>query len=753
MKYTTELKNFFSSQYLYAGVRISLAIVIPSIIFSYLGVFKDFFLFPLGTSFIALVDLPGSFVRRRNTLIAAIIAVLVVSTTASLLKDYSLLVFLEIIIFGMFFNMIGVYGARLASVGGLSLVVLAIFIDGHLTGNHIIKSLFIFTLGTLWYLLLLLLLSRLQPYKLAKQLVGENYLELAKFLEQKSKFYSKDSDLDQLVTQLTTQQIFIKNIQEETRELLFKTRKFVNESTTASRLLMMNFISSIDLYEKLLTSDNDYSKIRQFFGNEEVFNKIQRMLFILSIELKNIGISIQTSSTPKPKHALTLELEDCFNIYFDLRNQKLSAETLDYFLLLRQSMMRLAELTESINQIYKVSSQDTKLAKSLSSGLDLSKFLPDENPINFKVFKNNLSLDSAQFRYSIRVTIAMLIGYAVSKIDALSIGHSYWILITIVAIMRPAYSITKSRNLLRLYGTLVGAFLGTAAIYWVTHPVAQVSVLFISMVFCFATFRTRYFWAVLFMTIYIFLAFNFLNPGHFEVILKDRIIDTIIAGIIALFTSYFIFPVWEHTQNQTLMLNAINHNKAYFEEIIKTLQHKNITDEKYRLLRKNATIALANLSDNFQRMLSDPKNQQKKLEHIHQFVNTSHLLTAYIASLSQYAKTTKDYPEIDFEAWDTKINAELSKIKIALNNEFYDETLDEQSQLTPEDYVHQLLNKRKTEISENEFYNTRDSKKVTYLTELKSIQELLELIFSTAKKQRKVSLELRKYYISSTTAK
>ncbi|NHW60073.1 FUSC family protein, partial [Escherichia coli] len=81
------------------------------------------------------------------------------------------------------------------------------------------------------------------------------------------------------------------------------------------------------------------------------------------------------------------------------------------------------------------------------------------------------------------------------------------------------------------------------------------------------------------------------------------------------------------------------------------------------------------------------------------------------------------------------INAELSKIEIALNNEFYDETLDEQSQLTPEDYVHQLLNKRKTEISENEFYNTRDSKKVTYLTELKSIQELIALIFSTAKKQ------------------
>jgi hypothetical protein len=40
-------------------------------------------------------------------------------------------------------------------------------------------------------------------------------------------------------------------------------------------------------------------------------------------------------------------------------------------------------------------------------------------------------------------------------------------------------------------------------------------------------------------------------------------------------------------------------------------------------------------------MISDPKNQQKKLEVVHQFVATSHLITAYTASLSQYVKMMK----------------------------------------------------------------------------------------------------------------
>jgi hypothetical protein len=48
--------------------------------------------------------------------------------------------------------MIGVYGSRLATFGSLSLVVLS-FIDGHLTGDDIVKSTVIFFLGCVWFLL------------------------------------------------------------------------------------------------------------------------------------------------------------------------------------------------------------------------------------------------------------------------------------------------------------------------------------------------------------------------------------------------------------------------------------------------------------------------------------------------------------------------------------------------------------------------------------------------------------------------
>ncbi|WP_018676168.1 FUSC family protein [Riemerella columbina] len=746
--YATELKKFFSDHHTFAGIRISLAILVPSLLFTYFGVFKDFFLFPLGTSFIAFVDQPGPYIRRRNTLIGAVISFFLVTTIASLLKDYTVLVFLELIVMGLFFNMIGVYGQRLAALGGLSLVVLAIFIDGHLTGSHILKSILVFTSGTIWYLVLFLVLAKLQPYQLAKQMVGNNYIELGKFLEIKSKFYTKNADIDQLISQLLTQQVLIKNIQEDTRDLIFRTRKFVNESTTTSRILVLSFISSIDLYEQLMTSENDYRALHKNFGQDKILVKINKTLHILAVELNHIGVSTQIGQQPKPKQNIDAIIEDCFNTYFDLRTKKLSAETLDQFMILRQIMMRIAEIAEEIKSVYKITSHDIKLAKSLSSGLDLSQFLPKEAPLNFKVFKTNFSRQSTHFRHAVRVTTAMLIGYAISKMTFHGLGHSYWILITIIAIMRPAYSITKSRNLLRLYGTFVGAIFGALIIYFVHNAFVLLALLFVSMAMCFTMLQTKYFWAVLFMTIYVFLAFNFLNPGNFETILKDRIFDTGIAVVVVFAVSYFVLPVWEHTQNKNLMKVSQDCNFQYFEEVLSLLQHQNLDDQKYRLLRKNAIIALANLSDNFQRMLSDPKTQQKKLEDIHQFVTTSHLLTAYIASLSQYAKTKKHYPEIDFSSWETKIKAEFCKTKTLLNGEVYGQVLIEKSDIQPEDYVASLIKKRKAEIDEHEFFNNRDPKQVTHLTELKNIQELLELIYNVAKEQRKIAVQLNKDYTS-----
>lgn len=739
MNYSAELKKFVTSQYVYSAIRITLATVLPCLVLAHFGILKEYFLFPLGTSFVALTDQPGPFIRRRNALAFAICCFVFVALIASLVMNFKILVLLEIIVFGMFFSLIGVYGQRLAAVGSLSLVVLAIFIDGHLTGSNILKSLLIFASGCIWFLLIFLVVTTIRPYKLAGQMIGENYLQLAEFLKIKANYYQKNPDFDKLTTQVIAKQIEIKNLQEDTRETVFKTRTIVNESTTTSRLLMLMFLNSMDLHEKLMTSESDYQKLQQSFEDSMILVNIHDYLNLLAEEITNIGIALQSGTRAKPMFNLELELKNLNYNYFELRNKQLSPDSLENFMVLRQILMRINEITKEINEIYKVFSQNVKLAKSLSTGLDLKKFMPNEPKLNSKVLRNNISLSSSHFRHAIRITTALLLGYLFSMFDFLGLGHTYWILITITAILKPAYSITKQRNLLRLYGTITGATIAYIILHFIHINSVLFAILLISMIMCFSFLKGRYFWAVLFMTIYVFLSFNFLNPGKVNIIFKDRVLDTAIAGIIAFTVSYLVLPVWEHTQNLDLMKKSAADNLIYFQSVISKFLQGNFDIEDYKVKRKNAIISLANLSDNFQRMISDPKNQQKKLEVVHQFVATSHLVTAYTASLSQYAKSNEQYPEIDAESWSRKIEAEMQQTSTLLNGNDVTETLKMESRLEPEDSsIEDMLLKRKTEIEENEIVDRRDPDKISHLTELKNIHDILELIYDVAKEQRKV---------------
>jgi len=750
MNYSSELKKFLTSQYIYSGARIALAIVIPSIILAQFGLLKEYFLFPLGTSFVGLTDQQGPFIRRRNTLILSIFSFFLIALFASLVKEFPIAVYLEIIIFGFFFSMIGVYGLRLATFGSIALVVLSIFIDGHLTGDNILKSTFIFFLGCLWFFVIFMIVSTLQPYKLASQVVGENYLELADYLRIKAKYYTKNPDFDELLNQLISQQIKIKNHQEDTREIVFKTRKIVNESTTQSRILMLMFLNSFDLFDKLLTSENDYKRMNQVFGDTTLLQKIHDYLLIMADEITNLGISLQSGLAFRQITNFDNELKKIYDDFFDHRSQRFSSETLEDFMMIRQVLMRITEITDEVKTILTVHSQDKKLAKSLSSGLDYSKFLPKEEKMNLKVFFSNFSLNSGHFRHAIRVTIALLIGYIVSRFEILGIGHSYWILITIIAILKPAYSTTKHRNLLRLFGTIAGGVIAYIILYFVKDPGAILVILLLSMILCFSLLKSKYFWAVLFMTIYIFLSFNFLRPGNVNVIFKDRILDTLIGGAVTFLVAYFILPVWEHTQNLDLMKKSSKSNLDYFRLIMDHFMKKELQDQDFRISRKNAIIDLANLSDNFQRMISDPKNQQRKLETVHQFVTTTHLITAYTASLSQYAKSGHDFPEIDFQNWKIKISAELLRTSSLLFQQDLDEQNKFDSRIKPEDHVSDLLEKRKAEL-ENQAISDDRIFTVSHLTEIKNIKELLELIYDVAKDQRKIIEEYLIY--QSTTAK
>lgn len=737
--YTRKLKKFITSQYIYAGIRMALAIVIPSIILAYFGLLKEFFLFPLGTAFIGFTDSVGPFIRRRNALIMVVVCFFFATLFASFLRFHPLLTYLGIVVFGVFFTMLGIYGQRMASVGAFTLVAFSIFIDGQLTTGSIIKNVLVFTAGSIWFLIVFMISFKLQPYKLAEQMIGENYLQLSSYFRVKSKLYAVDSEDTSINRELIALQVAIKKLQEGTREVVFKTRVIVNESTTHSRLLMLLFLNSIELYDKLMT-DINYKKLRDSFGKYGILENIKRYIEDLSENLSRIGLALQNGDKSITQGNFIEKFEILYQEYFELRSREISSHSLESFMNLRFVLSRISGITEEIQIIFKIYNQDLKSIKSLSTGLDFEKFVPKQERLNLKIMLQNFSLKSTHFRHAIRVTLALLLGFCISRIASLGIGHSYWILITILAIMRSEYSITQSRNKQRVYGTIFGAIIAYGILNFLEDEKILLGILLCSMVFCFALLTKKYSWAVFFMTIYVFIAFNFLNPNRVDIIFKDRLLDTFIAGIIGFSVSYFVFPIWEHNQSLVLMKKSVKANLSYFEEVMDNFFQICSHNEDFRMKRKDSIINLANLSDNFQRMLSDPKHKQTKLELLHQFVNTSHLVTAYITSLAQYIHKEKIFEEIDWISWKKKISLELSQTLILLEGEVEKDYIKEK--IEPNDQIEKLLNHRK-KIVDEAFPDDREIKSITKLTELKNLIEILELLYDVVYEQKKVA---RKYH-------
>src|SRR3546814_1169403 len=100
------------------------------------------------------------------------------------------------------------------------------------------------------------------------------------------------------------------------------------------------------------------------------------------------------------------------------------------------------------------------------------------------IFRNNLTFDSSSFRHSLRLTLAAVTGYLVSLIIAQD--HSYWILMTVIIIMKPAFGSTKKRIYERLAGTVLGGLAGVGILLLVHNPAVLIGFL---LLFIFLAFK------------------------------------------------------------------------------------------------------------------------------------------------------------------------------------------------------------------------------------------------------------------------
>jgi uncharacterized membrane protein YccC len=235
------------------------------------------------------------------------------------------------------------------------------------------------------------------------------------------------------------------------------------------------------------------------------------------------------------------------------------------------------------------------------------------------------------------MALAVSVGYAISL--ALPLGHSYWILLTIVVVLKPAYALTRQRNMHRLFGTLAGGILAIGFLYALgDFKTLLLLIMVLAMVGAFSLIRTRYLVAVTLLTLYVIISLYLLKPGAYGLLFKDRLLDTFIGGMLGLLFTRIIPPIWERAQLRTLLQVTIEANRNYFTYLFGAFQGKNLQVSQYKWFRKETYVTLANLSEAFQRMLNEPKKRQEKGEYLHPMIVACHVIAARLAGVSSLAQ-------------------------------------------------------------------------------------------------------------------
>jgi uncharacterized membrane protein YccC len=177
------------------------------------------------------------------------------------------------------------------------------------------------------------------------------------------------------------------------------------------------------------------------------------------------------------------------------------------------------------------------------------------------VLRANLTLQSAALRHALRMAVCVAAGEGVAH--AVDWQRSYWIPMTIVIVLRPDFSGTFSRGVLRLLGTLNGLGVATALLRLLTPSlVVQVALIFLLTFLMRSLGRANYGILVVALSAMIvqMVALTGVAPAQ---VIAARGVNTFAGGMIALL-AYALWPTWERGLLGEALARMLDAYRAYF---------------------------------------------------------------------------------------------------------------------------------------------------------------------------------------------
>lgn len=255
----------------------------------------------------------------------------------------------------------------------------------------------------------------------------------------------------------------------------------------------------------------------------------------------------------------------------------------------------------------------------------------------FAILFANLSLSSTASRHAIRLASCVALGDVLSRI--VGFGRYYWLPMTVAIVLKPDFSATISRGVLRLAGTFAGLALATVMFHLLPSGKPFEIFLVFAFIFvlrCFGGANYGIFVVAVTALVVVLLALTGSAPAA---VIAARGWNTVLGGTIAL-AAYWLWPTWERNQVPEALARLLDSYREYFHLIHRSyVQTDRSLAVELDRARQTGRLARSNLEASSDRLMAEPGTDAEMIGTLSGILANSHRLAhtmmALEAGLSQ----------------------------------------------------------------------------------------------------------------------
>ncbi len=250
----------------------------------------------------------------------------------------------------------------------------------------------------------------------------------------------------------------------------------------------------------------------------------------------------------------------------------------------------------------------------------------------------NLSFESTVFRHAVRLAVCLALGDTIGR--SIALERTYWIPMTIAIVLKPDFTSTFARGLLRVGGTMAGLVLATALFHFVHTGVATdiaLMALFTLLLRWAGPANYGLFVIAISSLVVLLIAVTGTAPAA---VIAPRALNTALGGALAL-GAYAVWPTWEKTQTRAALTDMLESYRSYTQAVLGAWAGgSTVGIERVRVKGRRAR---SNAQASVDRMLGEPGVTQQQAASLNKVLVDSHgFVHAVMAMESHLYRNPRD---------------------------------------------------------------------------------------------------------------